>query len=397
MQNIRSEADKTQPESSTELIRSSPRRAFAAPENAGYDVSTRMSKLGEHLRGWRCFGSPTWVLVVMAAFASSSALPLAHDPIGSTTWARDVEPIIRDRCTSCHSADGPALPRLVSYDDVRANGEMVKAAVMARRMPIWAPVRGEGRFANDPSLSPYQISVVASWVESGSPAGPPSARSVPARLHGSLPDPPGRVIEVDAGFSSTRNITEQKTISLPGAAGITGWRLESSDPAATQVRVMDAGGRLLWTWSRELTGENFPPGTAFVPRGSAITVETKRQLTDQNDGAQRPFRLRMWVVERPARPLDVVTIPCGSTAQVSGLIYALRPSSPRDKPTELMLQGAPVRRLALFAPLPYQDFRAYWLREPLGLSRRSTLRVGGSGCTLDLLVSAAERRLPTRS
>ena len=40
---------------------------------------------------------------------------------------------------------------------------------MTRRMPKWAAARGYGDFANDPSLSPFEIALIAAWIDGGAP------------------------------------------------------------------------------------------------------------------------------------------------------------------------------------------------------------------------------------
>ena len=42
---------------------------------------------------------------------------------------------------------------------------------MTRRMPKWHAVRGYGDFSNDPSLSPFEIALIAAWADGGAPRG----------------------------------------------------------------------------------------------------------------------------------------------------------------------------------------------------------------------------------
>jgi hypothetical protein len=104
------------------------------------------------------------ILVLMFATKAGS-----HDPVASASWNRDVEPIVRARCFACHRPDGPAHPTLASAEDFRTHRAAVKDAVITRRMPPWSAVRGFGAFERDPSLSPLQISLIASWIEAGAP------------------------------------------------------------------------------------------------------------------------------------------------------------------------------------------------------------------------------------
>jgi hypothetical protein len=109
----------------------------------------------------------------------------AHDRITTkVTWDREIAPIFRARCVSCHRADGPpgSIP-LSSYKEARPWAAAIKEEVMTRRMPKWAAARGYGDFANDPSLSPFEVALVTAWVDGGAPEttksnAPPSAPAV---------------------------------------------------------------------------------------------------------------------------------------------------------------------------------------------------------------------------
>jgi hypothetical protein len=86
----------------------------------------------------------------------------AHDPIKSrVTWAGDISPIVEARCASCHSVNARGTMSLATYDDARPWARAIKEEVMARRMPKWHAVRGYGDFSNDPSLSPFEIALIA--------------------------------------------------------------------------------------------------------------------------------------------------------------------------------------------------------------------------------------------
>jgi hypothetical protein len=50
-------------------------------------------------------------------------------------------------------------------------------------MPRWYAARGYGDFANDPSLSPFDIALIAAWVDGGAPEsekGKPASATAPA-------------------------------------------------------------------------------------------------------------------------------------------------------------------------------------------------------------------------
>lgn len=114
-------------------------------------------------------------LVVVATVLASLQ---AHVRISTkVTWDREVAPIVQARCVTCHRDGGPAPMSLATYEDARPWAKAIKEEVLARRMPKWHVVRGYGDFSNDPSLSAFEVALLASWVDGGAPASakPPAA------------------------------------------------------------------------------------------------------------------------------------------------------------------------------------------------------------------------------
>jgi hypothetical protein len=100
------------------------------------------------------------------------AVAHAHDPITTrVTWNADVSRIVSARCVKCHSPEGPGPMSLVTYEDARPWARAIREEVMTRRMPKWHAARGYGDFSNDPSLSPFEISLLVAWAEGGAPRG----------------------------------------------------------------------------------------------------------------------------------------------------------------------------------------------------------------------------------
>jgi hypothetical protein len=87
------------------------------------------------------------------------------------TWTGEISRIVQARCVSCHSADGRAPMSLVTYAEARPWARAIKEEVQTRRMPKWHAVRGYGDFAGDPSLSPFEIALIAAWADGGAPKG----------------------------------------------------------------------------------------------------------------------------------------------------------------------------------------------------------------------------------
>lgn len=132
----------------------------------------------------------------------------AHDPITTrVTWNGEVGRIVRARCVSCHSDGGRGPMPLTSYREARPWATAIKEEVLTRRMPKWHAARGYGAFSNDPSLSPFEIALIAAWADGGAPEGaaaetavkpgdeqarqarvPPGAREIPFMCEGTLPE-----------------------------------------------------------------------------------------------------------------------------------------------------------------------------------------------------------------
>ena len=113
----------------------------------------------------------SWKLcAALLVFAAALAPLRAHVRIGTrVTWDREVAPIVQARCVTCHREGGRAPMSLASYEEARPWAKAIKEEVLTRRMPRWHVVRGYGDFANDPSLSAFEIALIASWADGGAP------------------------------------------------------------------------------------------------------------------------------------------------------------------------------------------------------------------------------------
>lgn len=102
--------------------------------------------------------------------------PQFDDPV---TFHEHVESILQNHCQKCHH-EGTAAPfGLVSYDDAKAQGEMLAEVVGEGRMPPWYANSEFGHFANDPTLTPKERDLVKAWVNAGMPEGDASKAPKP--------------------------------------------------------------------------------------------------------------------------------------------------------------------------------------------------------------------------
>jgi Copper type II ascorbate-dependent monooxygenase, C-terminal domain len=106
-------------------------------------------------------------LVVCSSLAFQRATPPAPEP----TFYKDVLPVLQDHCQSCHRPGEVAPMPLVTYRQTRPWVNAIAHEVQMKMMPPWFADSRYGRFANDPSLTAQQISMISAWVAAGAPAG----------------------------------------------------------------------------------------------------------------------------------------------------------------------------------------------------------------------------------
>ncbi|MGD1095662.1 MAG: cytochrome c [Bryobacteraceae bacterium] len=114
--------------------------------------------------------------LALGTFVSLSGFAIAADATSQpVTFAKDIAPIFQEKCQDCHRKGGMAPMSLVSYEETRPWARSVKERVIARQMPPWHLDKTVGvqSFKNDMSLSDAQISMIARWVDAGSPMGNP--------------------------------------------------------------------------------------------------------------------------------------------------------------------------------------------------------------------------------
>jgi hypothetical protein len=194
---------------------------------------------------------PPDLLALLLFTATSSVLWLSpasgHVRISTkVSWDREIAPIVEARCVSCHREGGRAPMALTTYEEARPWAKAIKEEVLTRRMPKWHVVRGYGDFANDPSLSAFEIALLASWADGGAPKSLPNAALPPKG--GPLPPKGGSHTS-----SAARTVTVPCTTTTLPAGRLVAVRpiLEKGD----DVRIDVDEQPLLWL-------KDFDPGFA---------------------------------------------------------------------------------------------------------------------------------------
>jgi hypothetical protein len=204
----------------------------------------------------------------------------AHDRITTkVTWNREIAPIIQARCAGCHARGGSTTIPLTTYEEARPWAASIKEEVLTRRMPTWKAARGYGDFANDPSLSPFEIALIAAWADGGAPEISERDKAQGAKKRPGIP--------VTPAFSPASKNIRVRSLAC-GDQPLTG-RLLAVQPqlekgsSAGIAAVLPGGRREIVAWIRDF--DPLLPATYWLrkpldlPPGSRLQIEASARCT----------------------------------------------------------------------------------------------------------------------
>ena len=121
---------------------------------------------------------------------------------GDYTYTRDIAPLLRRHCQTCHRPGDIAPFSLTTYKDAVGWADTIREVVSEGRMPPWHADARYGKFANDPSLSDREKKTLFAWIDGGCPPGdgdessPSSASANPWRI-----PTPDRIVTMPQPFT----------------------------------------------------------------------------------------------------------------------------------------------------------------------------------------------------
>jgi len=89
----------------------------------------------------------------------------------SISYAKDVAPILADKCVACHTEGGMGPFAMDGYTTVKTMAPMIRDALRTKRMPPFHSDAHWGNWSNNMLLTDAQIMTVVDWVEAGAPRG----------------------------------------------------------------------------------------------------------------------------------------------------------------------------------------------------------------------------------
>jgi mono/diheme cytochrome c family protein len=163
----------------------------------------------------------------LVADAAPSALDAAAPPPEPTrvTFYRDVLPILRARCQSCHGPEGVGPFPLGTYEDARAQHPLIATVVAAGKMPPWLPAPGCQPVKGERAMTKAEVIAITTWSKDDAPAG--DEADAPAVA----PAPRSELRWVDQTLDIGAEYQPQ-----PSAGPLDDWRCFVIDPKLTQAR-----------------------------------------------------------------------------------------------------------------------------------------------------------------
>ena len=92
--------------------------------------------------------------------------------VTNVTFAKNVAPLVFERCVICHHDGGSAPFSLASYAAVRQHAQQIAAVTKSRFMPPWKAEPGySGDFVGQHPLTAAEIAMIQRWVDQGAVEG----------------------------------------------------------------------------------------------------------------------------------------------------------------------------------------------------------------------------------
>jgi hypothetical protein len=87
------------------------------------------------------------------------------------SYAKDIAPILEQKCVTCHQPGAIGPMSFTSYSNVKGFAPMIRETIRTQRMPPYSADPTIGHFDRDMRLSGQQIKTLVHWIEAGAPRG----------------------------------------------------------------------------------------------------------------------------------------------------------------------------------------------------------------------------------
>lgn len=258
------------------------------------------------------------VLLAASLFVTA---PSAHKSVLSPyTFHRDVAPILRARCGSCHAAGANASP-LTTYAEVKAGAIQVHDALISGRMPIWFADAQAVPFKGSTGITARELDTILTWAAGGTPEGVPVAATMPAAV--ATPGAPAVVLEMPKPFTLAASQREAiHEVTWP-AGRLAGRWVQTADVIAgtpsiarrATIEIRSGNDRqVIAHWTPGDIPHALPGGGAFrVPNGASIVLRLHyAQPSSEAATVSDRSRVAFYVsAPREARPVGEIRLEGG--------------------------------------------------------------------------------------
>ena len=375
-----------------------------------------MRQLRKQTRAALRLGVP--IAIALGVFALSVRDTQAHKAVTSKyDYNKDVFPLLRDRCASCHTAGGPAPMSLMTYTDAVMWAESIREELSARRMPPWPVDPQSPAIKGGHPITAKDIDIIVTWAAGGTPRGD-LEKVLPNVVYNAQwkLGPPDLKIAMDSAHTvAAGTVDETRDFSLPTGLAEATWVRAVDLMPGTATLVRDAlisidNGPTLAEWEPGGNTIAAPSGAAFrLPAGSTLHLQIhyKKHYLDEQSAVSDRSTIGLYFTDPPpsgheiqSLALDAPQAP--STAlrgRLAGAarIIAIRPMLDQSYESVQIAAVTPtgtrVTLLKLHGARP-QWFRRYWLQEAVEVPAGSTIEATVTPLAIDSDEPKSSRRFP---
>lgn len=106
---------------------------------------------------------------VAVEHVKGSGASLGIEPLVTPSYARDIAPLLQQKCVSCHRPGDIGSYAMTNHAIIADKAASIRFNVLGGHMPPWHADPAHGRFANDYSLTPAEASRLIAWIDAGAP------------------------------------------------------------------------------------------------------------------------------------------------------------------------------------------------------------------------------------
>jgi hypothetical protein len=327
----------------------------------------------------------------------------AHKPVTSSyDYDRDVFPLLRDNCGSCHVEGGAAPMSLMTYKEAVPWAESIRDELTTGRMPPWPIDPRSPAVKGMHPISAHDVDAIVTWAAGGTP------RDWSGDFNKQLPKvtlrnqwklgPPDLVVSMESEYTLGANAVEEtKDFSIPSGITEVKWVRAADLLPETPTMVRDAiisvdDGPTLVLWQPGSDPVAAPSGAAFRLAPSAklhLQIHYKKHYDQERDALSDKSSIGLYLTDPPASGRELQSVSTRekaasaggvqileATLPSAGRVYALRPMLDKAygsvEIVAITPSGKQISLLKLRGPRP-QWFRRYWLQEATELAGGSAI------------------------